>query len=363
MFCPIEMPYSGREFLAFDMIPSVFADSLPDSFGSTLMAEFFRSHEGSLDAMRNPLRKLSYMGDRAIGAIEYEPLIFGKESFAVELKEYISNIREIIEGSTQDVVEHLSTHPSPGGARPKAFAGWNRQENRLIVGEDRDNYEPWIVKFYENDLLHRDLTKVEYVYFQIAKEIGIDVPEFDKIIYDDEFHFAIKRFDRNGSEKLHLHTLSGLLNRRFDVRGLISYEEFLKTTMRLTCDMQDVFKVYQRVVFNIIGQNCDDHAKNFSFIMNKKGEWSLSPAYELNYSFGDGVYKEHFLSLSNKRKDFSDDDLIRLGVSNGISKTRAKEVIEKTKDGFAMFDKFGKDVGLSQDVIDRVLRDIFKGYI
>ncbi len=92
--------------------------------------------------------------------------------------------------------------------------------------------------------------------------------------------------------------------------------------------------------------------------MNKKGEWKLSPAYDLNYSFGEGVYKEHFLSLAKKRTAFSDDDIISLGVSNGISKTKAKEVIEKTRDGFAMFGKFGKDVGLSQDVIEKVVGGI-----
>lgn len=352
--------YSGREFLAFEMIPGVFHDSLPDSFGSALMAAYFKKHEHSFDAMRDPLRKLSYMGERSIGAIEYEPILVenSADRQSIDLKSYIESVREVIEGSSEEVTRELTAHPSPGGARPKAFVNWDRQTDHLMVGREMLNMEQWIVKFSENSPLYSELTKIEYVYFQIAQDIGLKIPEFDMIAYDDAFHFAVKRFDRKDGEKYHLHTLSGLLNTRFEERGLISYEDLLKVTLRLTHNMQDVIEAYKRMVFNILAKNCDDHAKNFSYLMDRDGRWSLSPAYDLIYSSGSGVYGEHFLSLSGKRKEITESDMITLASQYDIDAKRAKEIIEATRDALSSFEKYAKEVGIDADVMLTIERDL-----
>ena len=347
--------FSGREFMAFELIPSVFADSLPDSFGYKLMAEYFSYHDNSYEAMKNPLQKLSYMGDRAIGAISYEPILRdSQKSIALELREYIKNTRKIIEGSSSDVIKELCATPSPGGARPKAFISWDRKNDHLLVGKTKEGYEEWIVKFYENDKLHKDLTKIEYIYFQIAKNLGLNTPNFDKILDEDEFHFAVKRFDREAGKKLHIHTLSGLLNKRFDERGVFTYEELLKVTLRLTNNFQDVEEAYKRMVFNVIGKSCDDHAKNFSFIMTEDGKWKLAPVYDIVYSFGGSIYQEHFLSVRSKTMDITDHDMILLAIENGISKSKAKEIIQNTKDAFSDFYRFAKNLDIDKEIISQV---------
>ncbi len=348
--------FSGREFLAFEMIPSVFHDSLPDSFGSTLMAHYFKYVDGSFEAMKNPLRKLSFMGDRAIGAIEYEPIMIENKNdrVALDLKEYIENSRKILLDDRVSVIKSLTAHPSPGGARPKAFVFWNRKLDKMQVGLEKEGFDPWIVKFYEEQ--KSSLTKIEYIYFKMAKECGINVPEFDYITYGDEFHFAVKRFDRKDGKKLHLHTLSGLLNVRFDERGLISYEEFFRTILALTKSISELKEGYKLMVFNITTQSCDDHAKNFSFIMNEEGEWSLSPAYDLVYSFGDGVYKEHFLSLRGKRKNFTKSDLVDVGIEFGLSKSECNFIIEKTKECFLNFPKYAMELGIDDKISRSILQ-------
>lgn len=345
--------YSGKEFLAFEMIPSVFADSLPDSFGSMLMASYFKHQGGNIHAIKNPLNKLSYIGDRGIGAIEYEPIIStDSNTKLIEFHTYIKEVRKIVEGSTKEVSKEITAQASPGGARPKAFVNWDRGNDRMLIGKEKAGYEPWIVKFYEDEPSKQALTKTEYVYFQIAKEVGVDLPEFDYILEDGEFHFAVKRFDRANGKKLHLHTLAGLMNKRFDERGLFSYEELLKVTMRLTHNMQNVKEAYRRTVFNIIGQNCDDHAKNFSFLMNEKGEWSLAPAYDLLYSYAEGIYKEHFLSLGGKLSGFNKDDLLALALEYDISKGEAMNILEETLESFNRLPKYAREIGLEHGEIN-----------
>jgi len=345
--------YSGREFLPTDMIPGVFYDSLPDSFGSTLMAHFFQKHHGSLDAMRDPLRKLSFMADRAIGAIEYEPVMVENDADRItfELREYIKEVRKIIEGNSSDVVKELTAHPSPGGARPKAFVNWNREQDRMTTAESESGEEQWIVKFYERAPDKANLTKIEYLYFQIAKRLGLDIPEFDYICEGDEFHFAIKRFDRVVGEKRHLHTLGSLLNRRFDERGLVKYEDLFNATLKLTGNMRDVQEAFRRMLFNIVGNNCDDHAKNFSFVMDTKGRWRLSPTYDLTYSYGEGVYKEHFLTLAGKRSDFSKEDVIQTASKYDISQQSVLQMIEETNEAFCAFEELAKALELDTEGI------------
>ena len=350
--------FSGREFMAFDLIPSVFHDSLPDSFGSYLMANYFSNIEGSIDAMRDPLRKLSFMGDRAIGAIEYEPMEIENDSdkILIDLKSYIDETRKILLDKPSTLISMITSQPSPGGARPKAFVYWDKNNDLMQVGKPQEGYEPWIVKFYEKE--QPELTRIEYIYLKIASLVGLEVPEFDAITFGDEFHFAVKRFDRVDGQKIHAHTLSGLLNRRFDERGLISYEDLLKTTLALTKNLQDVKKTYQVMVFNIIGQNSDDHAKNFSFLMDERGSWRFAPAYDIVYTFGSGDFKEHFLTINKKRKAFTQKELINIGTEFGLSKQECKEIVQKTEEGFSHFVDFAKDVALDAKMI-AYFKDIF----
>jgi len=331
-----ERVYTRHDAMAFNGLPGIFNDSLPDRFGSILMNEYFSSKYGSANRL-SIIDKLLYIGSDGMGAIEYQPAMNDISADGIALREYINTTRRLLEGKSETIISELTKHPSPGGAKPKAAVTWNRKDNIMSVGgpsnKNISDNEAWIVKFDEK---RKEDTLIEYCYMDLARSAGVNIPPIEIISANNENHFAIKRFDRTDSGgKLHLATLSGLLNLDFNNHVSTSYEECMRISLFLTKDHQSVKEIFRRMVFNVTGRNCDDHSKNTSFLMNKKGEWQLSPAYDLIYNYGLATFGQHRMSIAGKVDNIKISDLAQCGYTVGLDAKFMKETIEVISDLFS----------------------------
>jgi serine/threonine-protein kinase HipA len=219
-----------------------------------------------------------------------------------------------------------------------------------------DGYEHYIIKFdiANDDGGSSDFTKLEYLYMRMAKEIGIDIPKIELLHHDNLSHYLIKRFDRLDGKPLHLHSVAGLVHANFNLPMHYSYDELLRVTRYLTHSQSEVEECYKRMVFNIIGRNQDDHAKNFAFLMDEKGKWSLAPAYDITYANGSGYTKTHQLSLVGKVDNFTRDDLLEIASLHSISKNRARQIIDDIKDRFTIFKKRALELEIERGFVDEI---------
>ena len=137
-----------------------------------------------------------------------------------------------------------------------------------------------------------------------------------------------------------------------------SYDELFRLTRYLTGNQQDLYELYRRMVFNIIGRNQDDHAKNFAFLMDEKGIWSLSPAYDITYANGTGYTKNHQLSLRGKTNDFTKKDLLDIAKLHSLKENIAKEIIEQTIDIFSTFRSRAKELEINEESIVKIEKNL-----
>jgi len=362
---PLFLPYDKErvfnyyDSMPFNGLPGIFADSLPDSFGNLALREYFKRKYQRITLKLSTLEKLAYVGSHGIGAIEYNPALDKTEEpydVSIDLQRYAQESKKLMEGNAQEILQELLAHPSPGGARPKAAVQWCEKENSISLdNQHKEGYEHWIIKFDEEQ---REETKIEYLYMMLAKEVGIAVPKVKQIIVEDEVHFASKRFDRIEGKKLHQATLAGIIHGDFMQQNVCIYEMYLRITEKLTHSPAQTKEAYRRMVFNVIGKNCDDHIKNFSFLMNEQGEWSLSPAYDLLYSYGPVIYGEHKMSINGKNSEISLNDLAQCGYSVGLEKTFMKETIEEISTVFSTLRAKLKDTEISLSMQKEMIQTI-----
>jgi serine/threonine-protein kinase HipA len=261
----------------------VFADSLPDRWGLKVQDIHFKRI-----GIDNPsaLDRLAFVGQFGIGALQYEPAMrindYGKN--IVEISTLRKSAIGIIEGSADKISDKLLKHGgSAGGMRPKFLVNMHPDKNTFSYGiEPLSGEIPCIIKVPVEKT--EDYQRIEYSYSVLAKKAGIKIPDTYLIESKGQFYFAIQRFDVNtGGSRFHTHTLAGLMGIDFGTKS-IDYRDAMKLTLALTKDKREIAELYRRMVFNIMGHNCDDHAKNLSFLMDEDGVWKLSPAYDMSYS-------------------------------------------------------------------------------
>jgi serine/threonine-protein kinase HipA len=344
---PIMMPYDPSRVYAlydampFNGLPGIFNDSLPDSFGARIMREFFIKRYG-IEKKIPLLEKLLYVGRNGMGAIEYlPPMVDETTHIGMELREYIEGVKVLLSGSSSEVIERLTELPaSPGGARPKAAIVWDRANNTMKVGNSNfntsKNEEHWIIKFDEEG---RETTKIEHTYMGMANEIGIETPKTELIHMNKEVHFAVKRFDKTDiGEKIHMATLSGLLHLRVDEQANGSYEQAMRTAFTFD-GYEGVKQVFKRMLFNIVGKNCDDHAKNMAFLMDRNGKWKISPAYDLTYSNGLANFGQHRMTIAKKVNHITRNDVLKSVEEFSLEPSFILEAIESVNTLFSEVDK------------------------
>ncbi|HIB8181800.1 TPA: type II toxin-antitoxin system HipA family toxin [Elizabethkingia anophelis] len=339
----IELPADPFEGLA-----GVFNDSLPDGWGRLLFDRLLRS-EGILPSDITPLDRLTHIGLQGMGALVYEPdesLHTSKEM--IDLDTLATQTEEVLEGDSEKVITELLTlNGSSAGARPKALIGVDTQRKNISYGANLlgDGFEPWMVKF-PNSFDGKDAGTIEYIYALMAIDAGINMPEVHLFpSHKGNGYFAVKRFDREGNKRFHMHTVSGLVHSNFRLPSL-DYEDLLSLTGILTKDIREVEKMFRLSVFNVMAHNRDDHAKNFSFLMNEFGEWKLSPAYDLTFSSGPGG--EQSTMVMGEGRNITLKHLTKLGKEAKLSQKFIENVIEQTSSAISKWSNLSKDFGVSK---------------
>lgn len=353
----VSEPYETTSLIQFSGLPGFLSDSLPDNYGARIMEKHFIDQFGIPPYEISPIQKLLYIGHRGQGALEFDPpeKLTIETQRSLKIAQLVDQARKVVSGNAIDVLTDVFQYSSDSlnGVKAKATLGWNRKDNKMISGAAvmPQEYEPWIVKFdgTSKDKVHEYHCVNEYLYLKMAKECGINVCESDLITDGDYTHLAVKRFDRNGNDKpFHVTSLAGVAHIDFRDRDTMNYDLFFRITMRLTNDVSQLEEAYSRMVFNVLSGNQDDHAKNHSFIMDKRGEWSLSPAYDLSPTFGNG----HQMAINYKTKGVSLDDLIIMSQRYGINK--ADEIIERHLSVLQKYEMMAKEFEVPNSVITTI---------
>jgi len=363
---PLHLPlrdgiFSFPELLrreAFFGLPGVFADCLPDRFGNKIVEKILRDQK--LNEL-SQAQKLLYIGNRGMGALEFEPATITqkKEQVPLSIRNLVEESRKVIQGDiTAKTAEIMQVGSTAWGMRAKAVIGWNRKTNDVIhgLGDLPKGYEHWILKFDGVEKKHEPWCALEYVYMKLAKKAGIKTPEVHLLNHEGLQHFMIKRFDRVKGKKIHMHSLGGLIHSDYNDVGEIDYKDFITVAKTIGCTVNDTQDIFKRMVFNFLATNHDDHVKNFSFLMDQNGRWSISPAYDITYIQGGKWTKGHQITCNKKEIDIKWDDMKAVADACSIKDplTLAQEVEHSIHD----FEKEAKAAGVDQAVIKNVAKNL-----
>ena len=359
---PLKLPLeAGVKSFADDLfegLPGVFNDSLPDGWGR-LLADRFALSQGVPSSDITPLDRLAHVGRHGMGALVYEPGYSSCEAQAdINLDSLAAQVQDVLAGMSDDVLaELIALNGSSAGARPKALIGVNDARDHIIHGvhDLPGGHTPWIVKF-PGTQDGSDAGAIEYVYAIMAKDAGIQMQAVHLFpARQGAGYFATRRFDRDGRYHYHMHTASGLLHSDSRVPSL-DYEDLVALTAMLTRDAREVEKMYQLAVFNVLAHNRDDHARNFSFLMDKDGQWKLSPAYDLTFSPGPGG--EQSTMVMGEGKEPAIEHLVQLGEAAKVSKARIEEIIGQTRASLARWPGLAASYGVGKENIKLIARRI-----
>ena len=382
---PYEFPTLSKN--TFYGLPGMLADSLPDKFGSTLI-DAWLAGQGRTPGSFTPVERLCYTGTRGIGALEFLPAIRGAPTAArnieigvlVDLANRVLDDRVALAGkltgdNDEETIENiLRVGTSAGGARAKAVLAWNEATGEFRSGQApaEKGFTQWIMKFDGvSDNKDKELAdpkgfgRIEYAYHLMAKEAGIKMNDCRLHEEGGRAHFLTKRFDRlNDGSKLHMQSLGAMMHYDFNQAGAYSYEQAIQATKRLGLPMEDIEQQFVRAAFNVTARNQDDHVKNIAYLMDRRGRWRLSPAFDVVYSYnpsGDWTARQQ-MSLNGKRDGFDRNDLLSLAKVGGIKKPRASQLIDKIAAAVAIWPNFAT-VGGVPDVDVRRIEQTFRKYL
>jgi serine/threonine-protein kinase HipA len=348
-------------------LPGFLVDSLPDDFGNALVNQYMAS-KGILPKDITVLDRLAYTGKRAMGAFEFEPASkdIVKNKNALEMSNLVEMARRALTGNLEDSPEQslqdlLSVGTSAGGARAKAVIAWNSKTNEVFGGQfDAPlGSEHWLLKFdgVGEDIelgLSEGYGKVEYTYYLMAKAAGIDMTESKLFEENGRSHFMTKRFDREGNQKVFYQSLCGLMEMDFRQKGAHDYQQYLRAINSLSLGHDALSQAFRRIAFNIMARNCDDHTKNFGFLMGVDGVWRLAPAYDVMYAYnpkGEWTY-QHLCGINGKFDGHTRADLLALAKQFDIKKPAL--ILDEVKSTISTWKMFAKDVGVSQQLMNEV---------
>jgi serine/threonine-protein kinase HipA len=344
----------------------VFFDSLPDKHGMPFIDRYFEK-QGLRPFEVTPLHKLAFIGDRGMGAIEYLP----KEEDGIVAPGDVINAKAAYEEMKQGLVRddssietlmNIRESVSPvGGGRPKMLVQYNYDTRNIRLNKKdlHNGHKRAIIKFDEiyDYVGSIGLTKLEYIFMTMAKEIGINTAEFKLINEGKAEHLLIKRFDRDeNDEKVHMCTAAGLMHVDISIIKAISYEQLFILTRKVCKSQEDVKELFKRMILNILAFNFDDHAKNFSYLMDRNGKWTLSPAYDITYS--KGMLKSHTTTIVGKDLFITRADVLKIAKSQSIQLPIAEKIIDDCIKVAKTFEEKAIALELDEDTLEECKKDI-----
>lgn len=361
----------------FKGLPGLLADALPDKYGNQLINLWLAQQGRPQDSM-NPVEKLCFIGSRGMGALEFEPAVLkeSKRTFSIEIDSLVSTAQKMLnqreafatnlnKDEEQAVLEILKIGTSAGGARPKALIAWNEKTGEVKSGQTKapNGFEHWLIKLdgvSEEQLgSSYGYGRVEMAYYNMAIACGIVMMPSRLLEENGRAHFMTKRFDREGADvKHHTQTFCALKHFDFNLVNSFSYEQLFQCMRELKLTYADAEQMFRRMVFNVIARNCDDHTKNFSFLLKKGGKWELAPAYDVCHAYrpGSDWVSQHALSINGKRKDITKADLLVIGQS--IRCKKALEFIDEINETVNQWNTFADGVKVQPDLRDNIARTL-----
>jgi serine/threonine-protein kinase HipA len=377
---PLVTPLSDRVYEfptlpknTFHGLPGLLADSLPDKFGNALIDAWLAA-QGRTAVSFSAVERLCYTGSRGMGALEFAPAQGPQPRAAnkIEIDALVRLASEVLTnrhqlqghfhqaGKARALHDILQVGTSAGGARAKAVIAWNAATNEVRSGQTAagDGFDYWLLKFDgvsgNKDKELDDPTgygAIEFAYYLMAKAAGITMSECRLLEEHGRRHFMTRRFDRlaNG-EKLHMQSLGALAHFDFNQAGAYAYEQALLTIRQLNLPMASIEEQFRRMAFNIVARNQDDHVKNIAFLMNKRGQWSLAPAYDMTYSYNiAGAWTAtHQMTMNGKRDDFTMADFEACAKSALMKRGRARAIVESVQTAVHQWSEFAETAKLSE---------------
>jgi len=383
---PLHMPLTdSRSTFIFPALPEVtyfrlpalLADALPDDFGNALI-DAWMAQRGIEKSAITVLDRLAYMGKRGMGALEFRPArgSHNESEAPIEMGELVEEARRLVQGTfavdreaKAALANIIKVGTSAGGARAKAVIAWNPETDEVRSGQfdAAPGFEHWLLKF---DGIGKDRElgtsegygRIEYAYHLMAKASGIDMAPCRLLEENGRAHFMTKRFDREliagKTIKNHVQTLCAMNHLDFRQRGTHDYAQLFMTIAKLGLGDDAKTQAFRRMAFNVMARNCDDHTKNFSFILKQGAPWALAPAYDLTHAYnptGEWTY-QHLMSVNQKFTGIFREDLLAVGDRFGVRKPEL--ALSDVRGAVDNWSEFAVQANLSASLKDRVAKDL-----
>lgn len=377
---PIMMPVrEGRVYSFGDIgketfkgLPGMLADSLPDTYGCALFDRWL-ALTGRQSG--NSIETLCVLGKRCMGALEFEPamdmphdsttrieidaLVNVASEALAEKKDFGANLSEDKKAAIAEIVR-LGT--SAGGQRAKAIIAYNKNTGEVLSGQvdAPAGFDYYLIKldgvtaeagFRET----QNFGRLEYSFYRLVKECGIEMSECSLIEENGRAHFLTKRFDRVNGEKVHMQTLCAVAHYDYRLLRAYSYEQAFNVMRTLRLPYSQAHEMFRRIVFNVVVRNQDDHTKNISFLMDRNGKWRLSPAYDMGFSYNPdgGCTSQHQMSINGKFDGITRSDLLEIAKRNNIKE--AAEIIDQVSTAASGWRSIARECGVPDKMVDAIL--------
>lgn len=370
---------------SFGGLPGFLADCLPDVYGNTLIDDWLRQ-QGRVPEEFSPVERLCYVGNRGMGALEFRPGLRANQTKAehvdvgrlVELASMVLAERNglAVEFDEEGLNDILRVGTSAGGARAKAVIVWNETTNEVRSGQvdAPAGFEHWLLKFdgvsesFDGVADPQGYGRIEYAYSRMAHQAGIEMSDCRLFHEDGRAHFMTRRFDRPaGGGKIHYASLFGLAHMAYSAPSAHthSYEDYFNVIEQLDIEPSARLEAFRRMVFNVLGCNRDDHTKNFGFLLDASGRWTLAPAFDVSYAHNPQPGKwtaTQQMSIMGLREKITRDDFIAIGRQCSVATApKLKSAIDQVVVALQQWPHFAEEAGVGVEQTDKIKKVIHAG--